>query len=151
MIGTGPFKLDSFNPATGDVSVSKNPNYWRKDGDGRQLPYLDGIDFKPQEESSQRVNGLQGGQFDISHFSGGVDLDAVRNLGNGIQTVLEPAGRMEISQALPNVSKPPFNDLDCRKAVAAGIDRNALNQIGNKGLRSPASPTRSSTRRSWAT
>jgi peptide/nickel transport system substrate-binding protein len=134
LIGTGPFKLDSFDPSTGDVSVSKNTSYWRKDSDGRQLPYLDGINFKPQEESSQRVNGLQGGQFDVSHFSGGVDLDAVRNLGNGVQTVLEPEGRMEISQMLPNVENPPFNNLDCRLAVASGVDRDALNQIGNKGL-----------------
>jgi peptide/nickel transport system substrate-binding protein len=133
MIGTGPFKLDSFDPATGDVSVSKNASYWRKDSEGRQLPYLDGIDFKPQEESSQRVNGLQGGQFDISHFSGGKDLDEVKNLGNGIQTILEPNGRMEISQLLPNVENPPFNNLDCRKALAQGVDREALNQISNKG------------------
>ena len=67
MIGTGPFKLKSFDPNTGDVSVTKNPTYWRKDSAGRQLPYLDEIDFKPQEESGQRVNGLQGGQFDIIH------------------------------------------------------------------------------------
>ena len=61
MIGTGPFKLDSFDPTTGNVSVSKNPSYWRKG-----FPYLDGIDFIVQEESSQRWSGLEGGQFDIS-------------------------------------------------------------------------------------
>jgi peptide/nickel transport system substrate-binding protein len=34
---------------------------------------------------------------------------------------------------LPNVEKPPFNNFDCRKALAQGVDVNALNQISNLG------------------
>jgi peptide/nickel transport system substrate-binding protein len=130
MIGTGPFQImngGSFDPATGDVKAVKNPNYWRKG-----FPYLNEIDFKPQEESSQRVNGLQGGQFDLIHGSGGVDLDQVQAL-SGVSTIIEPDGRMEISHTLPNVSKPPFDDINARKAVVMGVDRERLNQIANKG------------------
>jgi peptide/nickel transport system substrate-binding protein len=130
MIGTGPFQIlngGSFDPATGDVKAVKNPNYWRKG-----FPYLDEIDFKPQEESSQRVNGLQGGQFDLIHGSGGVDLDQVQSL-SGVDTTIEPDGRMEISHTLPNVTHPPLDDVNVRKALIMGVDRNALNQIANKG------------------
>jgi peptide/nickel transport system substrate-binding protein len=130
MIGTGPFQIlngGSFDPATGDVKAVKNPNYWRKG-----FPYLDEIDFKPQEESSQRVNGLQGGQFDLIQGSGGVDLDQVQSL-SGVSTTIEPDGRMEISHTLPNVTRPPLDDLNVRKALVMGVDREALNQIANKG------------------
>lgn len=130
MIGTGPFQIlngGSFDPATGDVRAVRNPNYWRKG-----FPYLDQIDFKAQEESSQRVNGLQGGQFDLIHGSGGVDLDQVESLG-GVDTYIEPDGRMEISHTLPNVTRPPLDDLNVRKAIVMGVDRNRLNEIANKG------------------
>jgi peptide/nickel transport system substrate-binding protein len=127
MIGTGPFKLDSFDPTTGNVSVSKNPNYWRKG-----LPYLDGINFIVQEESSQRWSGLEGGQFDITHGSGGNDLSKAQAI-SGVQTTLEPKGRQEISQTLINVTRPPLNDVDARKAVALAVNRDKLNLIDQKG------------------
>jgi peptide/nickel transport system substrate-binding protein len=127
MIGTGPFKLDSFDPTTGNVSVSKNPNYWRKG-----LPYLDGINFIVQEESSQRWSGLEGGQFDVTHGSGGNDLSKAQAI-SGVTTDLEPKGRQEISQTLVNVTRPPLNDVDARKAVALAVDRDKLNLIDQKG------------------
>jgi peptide/nickel transport system substrate-binding protein len=133
MIGTGPFRLESFDPTSGDVSVVKNEDYWRTDSEGRQLPYLDGIDFVPQLESQQRINGLQGGQFDVMHSTGGKDLNGVERLGSQFQTLVEPDGRMEISHALPNVSVPPFDNATCREAIAKGIDREALNAIANDG------------------
>jgi peptide/nickel transport system substrate-binding protein len=128
MIGSGPFKLKSFDPTTGDVSVVKNENYWRKG-----LPYLDGINFKPQEESSQRIRGLAGGQFDITHSSGGLDLDKVKSEAPSATVVREPDGRMEISHTLLNVTRPPLDDLTARQAVAYAVDRNRLNEIANKG------------------
>jgi peptide/nickel transport system substrate-binding protein len=128
MIGTGPFQVTNFDPSTGDVTTKKNPNYWRKG-----FPYLDGLNFKIQESGDQRVNGLQGGQFDIIHDDNGVNYDTVKGFGSSIATQLEPPGRREIGQALLNVTRPPLNDLNVRKAIAMGTDRNALNQIANKG------------------
>lgn len=128
MIGSGPFKATSFDPTTGDVSVVKNENYWREG-----LPYLDGINFKPQEESSQRVRGLQGGQFDITHSSGGLDLGEVKQVAPNATVTEEPNGRMEISHTLVNVTRPPLDDLTARQAVAYAVDRDRLNDIANKG------------------
>jgi peptide/nickel transport system substrate-binding protein len=127
MIGTGPFMQKSFNPSTGDVSTVKNPNYWRKG-----LPYLDGINFKPQEESSQRINGLQGGQYDAIIASGGVDLNQTEQIPD-VQITKEPDGRMEVSHVLINVTRPPLNDLNARKAVAMAVDRDVINEIANRG------------------
>ncbi len=128
LIGSGPFKLKSFDPTTGDVSVVKNDDYWR---DG--FPYLDGINWKPQEESSQRIRGLQGGQFDITHSSGGLDLGEVESTVPSATVFQEPDGRMEISHTLLNVTRPPLDDLTARQAVAYAVDRDRLNDIANKG------------------
>ena len=128
MIGTGPFKLDKFDPTTGDVKVSKNPNYWRKG-----FPYLDGIQFKIQEDGDQRVTGLQGGQFDVIHDDVGKNLKTIEGFGSGCFTDLEPDGYREVGQTLLNVTRPPLDDLNIRKALAMGVDRDALNQISNDG------------------
>jgi peptide/nickel transport system substrate-binding protein len=127
MIGTGPFKVDSFDPTTGNVSTSKNPDYWRKG-----FPYLAGINFIVQEESSQRWSGLEGGQFDVTHGSGGNDLSKVQAI-SGVTTQLEPKGRQEISHTLVNVTRPPLDSVDARKAVALAVDRDKLNLIDQKG------------------
>ena len=127
LVGTGPFKLKTFDPTSGNVSVTKNADYWRTG-----FPYLDGIDFIVQQESSQRINGLEGGQFDIIPSSGGLDLADVKEL-TGITIQEEAEGRQEISHVLVNVEHPPLNDLRARKAIAMGTDRDKLNAIANKG------------------
>ncbi len=130
MIGTGPFQVlngGSFDPSTGNVKVVKNKNYWRKG-----FPYLDEIDFVPQAESSQRINGLQGGQFDITHSSGYKDLSQAQAI-SGVVAESEPDGREEISHALLNVSKPPLDDVNIRRALAMGTDVQALININLNG------------------
>ena len=115
MIGTGPFKVTKFDPSTGDVSTEKNADYWRKG-----FPYLDNLNFKIQESGDQRVSGLQGGQFDIIHDDNGVNYDTVKSFGDSIVTQLQPPGRREIGQALLNVTRPPLDDINIRKAIADG-------------------------------
>ena len=128
MIGTGPFKLADFDPTTGDVSTVKNEDYWRPG-----LPYLDGINFKPQGESSSRITGIQGGDIDLTHSSGGKDLNEIKTTAPDATLVIEPDGRMEISHLLINVSRPPLNNIDARRAVALAVDRDRLNDITNDG------------------
>lgn len=128
MIGTGPFKLKDFNPTTGDVDVVKNPDYWRKG-----YPLLDEIQWKIQEDGDQRVNGLQGGQFDVIHDDAGKNLKTIEGFGSGFTTDLEPAGYRESGHTLLNVTRPPLDDVNIRRALAMGIDRDALNAISNDG------------------
>jgi peptide/nickel transport system substrate-binding protein len=128
MIGTGPFKLQSFDPVTGNVDVVKNPNYWRPG-----LPYLDEIKFVPVVDGSQRVTQFKGGALDVTHDSVGRDLTQYEKLGGEAKITKQPNGRMEITHTLVNVTRPPFDDPNARKAVAEGVDRNAFNQLVNDG------------------
>ena len=73
LIGTGPFKLVEWSP-NDKLVAEKNPNYWQKDENGVQLPYLDQITFQPQENTSQLVSGLKGGQYDLIHLTDGKEI-----------------------------------------------------------------------------
>ena len=59
LVGTGPFMLQSWGGGNEPVVVVKNPNYWRKDSFGQQLPYLDKITFSPVPDGSQMLNGYK--------------------------------------------------------------------------------------------
>jgi peptide/nickel transport system substrate-binding protein len=128
MIGTGPFKLQNFDPVTGNVDVVKNPSYWRQG-----LPYLDGIKFVPVPDGSQRLTQFQGGALDVVHDSVGRDLTQYQKLGSEAKITKQPNGRMEITHTLINVKRPPFDDANARKAIAEGLDRTKLNQLVNDG------------------
>ncbi|WP_347557606.1 ABC transporter substrate-binding protein [Robbsia sp. KACC 23696] len=58
-IGTGPFKLQTFQPGVRSVVV-RNPNYWKPG-----LPYLDEIEFVGIGDESARVNALLSGDMDL--------------------------------------------------------------------------------------
>ena len=68
MIGTGPFKLVSWKIGD-EMKLEPNPNYWRKDADGVQLPYLDKLNFRFFEGGSSRFDALDGGTIDAGHWS----------------------------------------------------------------------------------
>ena len=69
-IGTGPFMLAAADwPGSyvqnNKMEVVKNPNYWRKDAKGVQLPYLDSMTFKVISDAGSAYQALQAGQVDL--------------------------------------------------------------------------------------
>jgi peptide/nickel transport system substrate-binding protein len=127
MIGTGPFKLDEYkqNEAT---TVVRNPDYWQKG-----YPKVDRIRFVPVVDGAARVTQLQGGELDLMHTSGALQIDALRSLGDQVQLLEQKPGLREIRYYYLLTDKPPFNDPDARTAFAMALDRTKINQIRNKG------------------
>jgi peptide/nickel transport system substrate-binding protein len=150
LIGTGPFEYVSWK--FGDKFVAKrNPNYWYHDPKtGAQLPYLDGITFVPQEDSSKRTSSLQAGDFQIIHTS-----DALQTK-NKIRPDVA-AGRLKATEsdqfpevdylmlnATPSCSPAPctpspFSHLSARQTVAYAVDRDVYNRLRNGGIKQDAS------------
>ncbi len=63
-VGTGPFTVAEYLP--GDrMTVVKNPDYWRQDEAGNQLPYLDEIEFRVIVDSQTRQAALESGEVDL--------------------------------------------------------------------------------------
>jgi len=134
MIGTGPFMKKSWTPNQKFVAV-KNPDYWAKDAEGRQLPYLDEIDFQPIVEVAQRVNALQSGDINAMHTSDPLTISDLRGLSDsGDINLTESTDFGEVSYIMLNSSAAPFDNINARKALAYAFNFDDFNQIRGKGI-----------------
>jgi ABC-type transport system substrate-binding protein len=128
-IGTGPFVFDEWVPDD-QLTVVRNEDYWREG-----LPYLEEITFRPITDSTSRVNALLARDLDVIHT---VSQESIADLqveaGNGeIQLLIDPTEQEEYF-LMPNQSKPPFNDLRARLAVAHAIDRDEYIETFGAGI-----------------
>ncbi len=118
--GTGPFMFQKLTPT--EVVLVRNPNYWRKDADGVQLPYLDKITFKYVNAASQRVKGLKSGTLDAIGFTSAAEakfLVAAKAV-KGATLLMSPSDYYAMSMF--NHAIEPFNNINARKAVAYAYD-----------------------------
>ena len=134
LIGTGPFKLVEWR-LNESLTTERNEDYWQTDADGNQLPYLDGIEYRPVIEGSARVNSLLGADLQAMHSSGGEQIEELRlATEDGTVNSFESDKFAEVSYGMLNTSKPPFDNKDCRLAAAHGLDRELLNDTSNLGV-----------------
>ncbi|HEY4798530.1 MAG TPA: ABC transporter substrate-binding protein, partial [Bacteroidia bacterium] len=63
-VGTGAFMLKTVKEGEA-VILNKNPNYWAKDKDGNQLPYLDAVRYSFIKEKKQEFLEFRKGNLDM--------------------------------------------------------------------------------------
>lgn len=124
-IGAGPFMLEEWVPNEVTRMV-RNPNYWRTDAEGRQLPYLDALEFRPIPDSDGRFAALRSGDLDASSDNTGIRIDEYNE---GFNTFWQGDQYAEPTYLMFNVSRAPFNDVEFRRALAQCTDRQTYNQI----------------------
>jgi len=76
-VGTGPFLMESYQPGDKMV-VKRNPNYWQKDANGVQLPYLDEIEFRVIPDDLARGSALEAGDLNAIQTSSARDISRFR-------------------------------------------------------------------------
>jgi peptide/nickel transport system substrate-binding protein len=130
-VGTGPFMITSFE-AQGQVVVSKNPNYWRKDGDGVQLPYLDKITFVPYPDTGKRLEAVKAGEVDLIQTA---DTSTVTDAAKDSTLKVQKVTGSSSTNILFNNKKAPVDDVNVRTALALATDRKALNDTIYGGAR----------------
>jgi len=64
-LGTGPFMVSEFKRGQ-YVVCDRNPNYWRRDEAGTQLPYLDRIVFKIIPDTNTLMTQLRSGEVQLT-------------------------------------------------------------------------------------
>jgi len=128
-VGTGPFRFVSWQRDS-NLVVEKNEEYWQEG-----LPYLDEITFRPIPDEDTRLSSLQSGDIDVmqSLRQGTVirarDLDGISNY----EHLGSNSGGMTM-----NVSRPPFDDVRVRQAMAHAMDQEALIEVlGGSGVTDP--------------
>ena len=129
-VGTGPGIFDEWVP-NDYVSFRRNPNYWQKG-----LPHWDRLVVKVVPEDATRVAYLLTGQADIIGAPPARDF-AKLSTRKGIQGEARPTlGGWTVM--LTNNARPPFDDIEFRRALAHSVDRNTLAERIYFGLVEPS-------------
>jgi peptide/nickel transport system substrate-binding protein len=127
IIGTGPFVLKSFKYEQNVVLVRRKGYDWAPEplqhsGNGGAA-YLNEIDIETIPEASVRTGALEAGDLDATLDVQPTDEAPLK--AEGFQILAQTVPGQNISFAL-NTSLFPTNDIDVRKAIQTGWDRNAL-------------------------
>jgi ABC-type transport system substrate-binding protein len=132
-VGTGPFTLAEFTPGE-RVVLEANPDYWGVDENGIQLPYLEKLTVVPIPDSGQRVAALETGEIDIFQTADSATVAQSEDAGFAAQKISGSSSTI----LLFNISKPPFDDVRARQAVAYAIDKDLINERAYNGVREPS-------------
>ena len=129
-VGSGPYKLASVSPDT--IKLDVNPDYWG------EKPLNQGIDIQMVSNPANLYNTFLTGGLDIAYQT--LDIDQIASLEKEAPTggwQVIKAGSTVINFMTLNQKLEPFNDLNVRKAIAAMIDRNLINQRVFQGQADP--------------
>src|SRR5690606_5992482 len=122
--------------------VERNPDYWMTDADGQQLPYLDGVEFRPIEDEDSRTLSLQSDDIQVLQTLRGSTAQSVLALADDDSrnyAALTYVGN-ESGSSLFNTSVPPIDDPRVRRALALASDGELVAEVlGDAGL-VPRSP-----------
>ncbi len=139
--GSGPFKFHEWHYGE-KLILHKNSNYWRRDKEGKPLPYLDGISvsFLPDQQSAFLEYLL--GNFDLLPNIDPSFKDDLLTEEGLLQERYETAHVLERSPFL-NTEFLLFNaeaglPYELRWAINAGIDRAQMMQLLRSGIGRPA-------------
>ncbi|HEY8302039.1 MAG TPA: ABC transporter substrate-binding protein, partial [Jatrophihabitans sp.] len=121
-VGTGAFMWDTWSTGK-SITLKKNPNYWRKDSTGQQLPYLESVTWTVVPDDNTRGLQVKGGQAQINENPPYSSLDQFKG-DPAAAVVLFPSTRTDY--ILMNEKRAPYDDVHVRRAVSYAIDREAL-------------------------
>lgn len=149
IITCGPFIVEASVPGV-EVTLSRNPQYWKKDNSGTQLPYLDKLVLKVLEDPNSAAAALTRNEVDIIDRIRPTDFASLsQNAGNVIVKDLGPGMSTDYLWFNLNKStksgerledKPKFrwfSDKRFRRAIAHAVDRESIASVILKGLASP--------------
>ncbi|MEK6274088.1 MAG: ABC transporter substrate-binding protein [Actinomycetota bacterium] len=114
--GTGPFKFESWTRGDRLVMV-KNDDYW---GDKAKL---DRLIFRPISDNAARLQALQNGEIQGYDLVEPQDVATIEG-DSDLQILDRPA--FNVGYVTINQKVKPFDQIEVRQAVAAGLDREAV-------------------------
>ncbi len=130
-IGTGPFMIES-RDVDNQTVVVRNPNYWKSDADGNQLPYLDQITFRPIPDEGTRLDSLTSGTVEVMQTLRQGTIRDARN-SDGL-TLYEHQGN-NTGGGMYNVAVPPFDDVRVRNALTLmNNQESVIAALGGEGI-----------------
>jgi len=116
--GTGPFRLVEWRPGE-RVVLEARPDYWG------QKPSLRRLVFRIIPEAGTRTAALESG--DIA-FAYNFPIDQIRRIGSNPNITVLSRPTVRLVYVAFRVDRTPLGDPRVRRAIALGIDRDAINR-----------------------
>ncbi len=136
-VGTGPFVVKSWQVGV-ESQFTRNKNYWRSDAHNRQLPYLNGINFKTIVDNPTRNEALQSGSVDMILQQDGIQIAAFSHMKNVSHVTDINAPRDPSVNCLIFNTTATLNQYFCWAGLFAGIGVPGTLQYLLKGQAAPA-------------
>jgi peptide/nickel transport system substrate-binding protein len=140
--GLGPFQVKTYTPGE-KIVFARNPSYWRSDGMGTRLPYLDEIVFLVFANQDQIQLRIENGEIDTYQDVRAIDVEPLKQKAEQLRLKVVNVGPTYEMEGFffnqnrgvhPETKQPYvdpiklswFTDINFRKAVSHALDRNAL-------------------------
>ena len=150
LVGLGPFRLKSYVPGQ-NLTLEKNPFYWKADRRGVRLPYLSEITFLFVGNEDAEVLRFAAGETDLMNRISAQNYNALEReqASRGFRLYdLGPSLEynfllFNLNGQIPAQSKDVlrkqewFRDVRFRQAISLAIDREAMNHIVYQGRGAP--------------
>ncbi|MEL7155865.1 MAG: ABC transporter substrate-binding protein, partial [Actinomycetota bacterium] len=123
-IGTGPFIMTEREVDVKTV-YERNPDYWKTDDNGVQLPYLDGMELVIISDQDAALAAFKSGDLDVSDAD--LTLEAQEQLAEEYpegQYFAWLHGSTTIMSL--NMEREEFQNVDVRRAITMAIDRKGM-------------------------
>ncbi|KAA0594842.1 peptide/nickel transport system substrate-binding protein [Azospirillum lipoferum] len=135
-VGTGPFKLVSFEPDR-KIVVERNPAYYDP-----ARPYLDRVEVLVYPDRTAEASALISGDIDLMLGTAPGEYQRLEKA-SGVKALRVPSG--QFLNVNMGCDQKPFSDPRVRKALALSIDREAMvgfvaGGYGTPGNDTPISP-----------
>lgn len=129
-VGSGPFMLESMTPDK--VMLIRNPNYWKVDEFGNQLPFLGSVVVKYAKNKKSELVAFGKGETDLVLE---IPVENIENIlgslkdaqqGKNIKHKVDGEASLSMSYVAMACESEAFDDPRVRKAFNLAIDRNAI-------------------------
>jgi peptide/nickel transport system substrate-binding protein len=151
----GPFYVSEYKSGS-YVELKRNPNYWKRDAQGRALPYLDGLHLDIQRNRDIEFLRFRRGELQLINRLDSEsyvrlqkeDANAARNAGAGLDS--DHIWFNQVATApLPEHKKAWFRSAQFRAAISKAINRDDICRIVFADYAKPAYGPVSPANRFW--
>jgi len=140
----GPFVVAEYK-AGSSVLLERNPYYWKKDSQGRRLPYLDSIHLDIQPNRDVEMLRFKRGELDLINV---IDTDYFDRLASSSPQLVHDAGpsldsdflwfNQVAAAPIPEYKRAWFRSANFRRAVSEALNREDIGRIVYNGHAQPA-------------
>jgi oligopeptide transport system substrate-binding protein len=133
-VGTGPFYIESMKDGQ-SIVMKRNTDYWNKDKDGNQLPYLDGVTWSFIKNKGAEISEFGAGNLDMVYNIKTSMLGGVLSQSSGkLNFELFSSPALTTEYYCFNVQVNPFFSIkEIRRAFNLAIDRQKIIEIALRG------------------